>query len=126
MSDKGNLRKRFTSHGEAPANDANAEDAKLAAELAENVGKTVKIATELGLSIVENLGLKMMELVSPSKPAAGPARFSSVTSFLADARKDGPEMSGKVASKVTDLVASSGLAALRAANRTARHTRRPG
>jgi hypothetical protein len=125
MADKGHLRKQLTPH-RAPADDAGAEDTKLAAELAENVGKTVGVAMELGLSAVENVGLRMMELISPSKPAASAGIFGSVSSVLAGARKKAPKMSRDAATTLTDFVASRGLAALRAANRMARNTRRPG
>ena len=126
MAEKDHLRKQLTPHRDTPADDAGAEDTKLAAELAENVGKTVGVAVELGLSAVENIGLKMMEIVSPSKPAAGAGIFGSVSSVLAGARKKGPKMSREAATTLTDFVASRGLAVLRAANRMARNTRRPG
>src|SRR5262245_19873621 len=69
-ADKGDLRARFTGQRSAPrADDRDAADyERLAAELADNVGKTVRVATELGIVVAENIGLKIMELISPSKP----------------------------------------------------------
>jgi hypothetical protein len=127
MADKGDLRKRFTPHREAPPPDAaGADHARLAAELAENVGKTVKAATELGLIVAETVGLKVMELMAPAKPAAGAPGKGTAASVFATAKEKLPEVSGQTASKLTDLVVSSGFAALRAVQQTVQSTRRQG
>lgn len=127
MADRGDLRKRFTPPREAPTpDDAGTDHARLAAELAENVGKTVKAATELGLIVAETVSLKVMELMAPAKPAAGAPAKGTAASVFASAKEKLPEVSGQTASKLTDLVVSSGFAALRAMQQTAQNTRRQG
>lgn len=122
--DKGNLRKRLVRHSQHAPDDTD-EDAKLASELAGTVGKVVEKATDLGLSVVENLSLKVMEIFSPSKPAAGAGVMGAAASLFNSTRAKAPEVSGRVASKLTGLVVSGGFGMLRAMHQTARKTRRP-
>jgi hypothetical protein len=125
--DKADLRSRFTSHREAPVDDVDDEHVRLASELSENVGKTVKAATELGLVIAETVGLKLMEMVSPAKPSrAATSARTTAASVLGTAKEKLPEFSGQTASMLTDLVVNRGFAALRAVQQTVRTTRRQG
>lgn len=128
-ADKGDLRARFTGQRSAPRADDHdtADYERLAAELADNVGKTVRVATELGIVVAENIGLKMMELMSPAKPA-GQGRHQvrdAATAAFTTAKEKLPDFSGQTASKITDLVVGRSFAALRAVQQTIQKTRRP-
>jgi hypothetical protein len=128
MAGKGDLRKRFTPHRDAPPpppEDAGADYTRLSAELADNVGKTMKAATELGLVVAEAVGLKVIELITPARPATGARVRSTAASVFANAREKLPGVSGQTASKLTDLVVSSGFAALRAVRQSVDSARRP-
>ena len=128
-ADKSDLRRRFTGRGHTPRPDDadTAEYERLAAELADSVGRTVRVATELGLVLAENLGLRLMEVMSPAKPAPGrPTARSAAASAFSTAKDKLPEFNAQTASKITDLVVGRGFAALRAAQRTVGKTRRQG
>jgi hypothetical protein len=122
--DKGDLRKRLI-RDSRQAPDEPDEDFKLASELAGTVGKTVEKATDLGLRVVEDVGLKVMEILAPSKPAADAGVTGAAASFFNRTRVKAPEVSGRVASKLTELLVTGGLGMLRAMHQTARKTRRP-
>jgi len=89
---KGNLRKRLV-RPSRQVRDEKDEDAKLASELAGIVGKAVEKATDLGLSVVENVGLKVMESLSPRKPAARVGLMGAAASLFNSTRAKGPEVS---------------------------------
>jgi hypothetical protein len=125
MADKSDLRKRFTPHREAlSADDANVEYARLAAELGESIGKTVKVAIELGLLVADRMALKLGDSSSATRSASRSARGAA--SAFRTAKERLPDLSGQTAAKLTDLVVSSGFAALRAVQETVRSTRRQG
>jgi hypothetical protein len=128
MAGKDDLRKRFTSHRETPPPpaDASADYARLSSELADNVGRTMKAATELGLVVAEAVGLKVIELIAPVRPGTGARAKSATASAFANAREKLPGVSEQTASKLTDLVVSSGFAALRAVRQSVESARRPG
>jgi hypothetical protein len=109
MADKSDLRKRFTPHREAlSADDANVEYARLAAELGESIGKTVKVAIELGLLVADRMALKLGDSSSATRSASRSARGAA--SAFRTAKERLPDLSGQTAAKLTDLVVSSGRA----------------
>jgi hypothetical protein len=123
--DKRDLRKRFTARRETPPAHSDPEYVRLAAELGENVGKTVKAATELGLIVAETVGLRLIEMMSSAKPAGtGTSARATAASVLGTAKDKLPEFSGQTASMLTDFVVNRGFAALRAMQHTTRTTRR--
>ena len=121
---KGNLRKRLV-RPSRQVRDEKDEDAKLASELAGIVGKAVEKATDLGLSVVENVGLKVMESLSPRKPAARVGLMGAAASLFNSTRAKGPEVSRRVASELTEKGVRGGFWLLRAMLQAARKTRRP-
>ena len=125
--DQGNLRKRLIP-GHRPSLDdkPDPEHAKLASELAETVGKTIEKAAELGLGLVEDVGLKIMEGLSPSKPAAGARVMGTAASLLSRTRATVPAVSGRVANKLTGAVVGGGFEILRTLQQAVRNPRRPG
>lgn len=124
--DKGNLRKRLIAGYQSPPADPDSEVSRLAKELAGTVGKTVEIATDLGLSVVQDVGLKVMEVFSSSKPIPGTGVMGTAASLFTRTRAKAPAFSGQVASKVTGLMVNGGFGVLRAIHETVRNTRRPG
>ena len=128
-TDKRDLRRRFTGQGRVPRPDDPdaAEYERLAAELADSVGRTVRVATELGLVVAETFGLKLMEVMSPTRPVPGRrAAGSAAASVFSTAKEKLPEFNAQTASKITDLVVGRGFAALRAVQQTVSKTRRQG
>lgn len=124
--DKGDLRKRLVRDYQQPAADStDAECARLTSELAGTVGKTVEKATDLGLRVVEDVGLKVMEALSPSKPAPGAGVMAAAASLFSRTRAKAPEVSGKVANKLTGLMVGGGFEILRTIHQAVRNTRRP-
>jgi hypothetical protein len=123
--DKGNLRKRLIPGYQSPSADADPEVSKLAEELAGTVGKTVEKATELGLSVVQDVGLTVMEVFSTPKPTPGRGVMGTAASLFTSTREKAPAFSGQVASKVTGLIVNGGFGVLRAIHETVRNTRRP-
>lgn len=103
------------------------EFAPLASELAENVGKTVKTAAELGLMIAETVGVTLRDMMSPARaPGGGTRARTSRASPPGDVKETLPEFGARTASMLTDLVVNRGVAALRAVQDTARTRRRRG
>ena len=125
--DKGDLRKRLVrDRQQAPDDNTDAEYAKLASELAGTVGKTVEKAADLGLSVVEDVGLKIMEVLSPPKPARGAGVMGAAASLFNRTRSKVPAVSGQVANKLTGLMVGGGFEILRTIHQAVRKTRRPG
>ena len=126
--DKGNLRKRLVQDYQPPPDDSDPEVSKLASELADTVGKTVAKATELGLNVVEDVGLTVMEVFSTSKrkPNPGTGVLGAAATLFTRTRAKAPEVSAEVASKVTGLMVNGGFGVLRAIHQTIQKTRRPG
>jgi len=125
--DKGDLRKRLVRDTQQPADDKTAaECAKLASELAETVGKTIEKATDLGLSVVEDVSLKVMEVLSPSKPALDSGLMGTAASVLRRTRAKVPAVTGQVANKLTGMMVSGGFEILRTVHQAVQNTRRPG
>lgn len=125
--DKGNLRKRLVrDHEQKLGADSEAEYAKLASELAGTVGETVEKATQLGLGVVEDVVLKMMEVFSPSKPVPGRNVMGVAASVLASTRAKAPEVTGKAANRLTKVIVGTGFEVLRTIHHAVRNTRRPG
>jgi hypothetical protein len=118
--DKGDLRKRFTAERETPPpGTPDAEFTRLASELADNVGNTIKVATELGL--------KFLETLARMSPVGGGTGVSATTAdVLGNARKNVPEFSGQTASMLTNLVVNRGFAALRTVQQAVQNPRRQG
>ena len=125
--DQGDLRKRLVENYRQPAAEPDPEITKLASELAGSVGKTVAKVTELGLDVVEDVGLRVMEVFSTSKkPTPGSRTLGAAATLFTRTRAKAPEVSGEVASKVTGLMVNGGFGVLRAIQETIRKTRRPG
>ena len=116
--DKGDLRKRFTSHRDTqPPGTPDAEFTRLASELADNLGNTIKVATELGL--------KLLETLARTNPVGRGTGVSATTAdVLHNARKNVPEFSGQTASMLTNLVVNRGFAALRTVQQAVQNPRR--
>jgi hypothetical protein len=125
--DKGNLRKRLV-RGQEQAAGAKADDeyGKLASELAGSVGKTVEKATELGLNVAEDVFLKLAEVFSPSKATQRARVMGAAASVLTSARTTAPEMTGKVANRLTVMMVGGGFKVLGTLQQAVRSTRRPG
>jgi hypothetical protein len=96
----------------------------MAAELAGTVGKVVEKATDLGLSVVEEVGLRILEALAPSKPAEGTGMVGTAASMLNKTRAEAPKFTGKVANKLTGLVVGGGFEMLRTIQEAARPRRR--
>jgi hypothetical protein len=130
--DKGNLRERLIDdykerrEGKERREEPDPEVTKLASELAGSVGKTVAKATDLGLSVVEDVGLKVMEVLSTSKTKPSSGVLGAAATLFTRTRAKVPEVSGQVASKVTDLMVNGGFGVLRVIQQTVRNTRRSG
>ena len=123
--DKRDLRTRLISGTQGSRDDkTEAEYAKLASELAGAVGRTIEKATDLGLKVVEDVGLKIMEGLSPSKPASGPGVMGAAASVLSRTRATVPAVTGQVANKLTGVMVSGGFDILRAIHQTVQSTRR--
>ena len=129
--DKGNLRERLIHDykerrdSKEHREEADPEVTKLASELAGSVGKTVAKATDLGLSVVEDVGLKVMEVLSTSRRKPSSGAMGAAATLFTRTRAKAPKVSGEVASKVTDLMVNGGFGVLRVIQRTVRSTRRP-
>ena len=124
---RGNLRKRLIpGYQSSPPADSDAEVARLAGELAGSVGKTIEKAAELGLSVVEDVGLKVMEVFAKTKPSPGPGVMGTAATLFTRTRAKAPAFSGRVASRVTEVMVNGGFGVLRAIHDTVRTTRRPG
>jgi hypothetical protein len=130
--DKGNLRERLIDDYKERREDKerreepDPEVTRLASELAGNIGKTVAKATDLGLSVVEDVGLRVMEVLSTSKTKPSSGVLGAAATLFTRTRAKAPEVSGQVASKVTDLMVNTGFGVLRVIQQTVRNTRRSG
>lgn len=122
--DKGDLRKRLVHDYRAPE-EADSDYGKLASELAGTMGKTVEKATDLGLSLIEDVSLKLMEALSPSKPTGqGTKVLGATAAVFSRSRSTLPALSGKVANKVTGLMVGAGFDLLRTLQQAVRNPRK--
>ena len=125
--DRGNLRARLVSGAPGRSDDkTEAEYTKLAAELAGSVGKTIEKATDLGLTVVEDIGLTLLEAMSPSKPSSRSGAMGAAASLLSRTRATAPAVTGQVANKLTGLLVNGGFEILHTIHRAVRTTGRPG
>ena len=122
--EKGDLRKRLV-HDSQTAEEAESDYAKLASELAGTMGKTVEKATDLGLSLIEDVSLKLLETLSPSKPTAQGTKVLGVTAAVfSRSRSTLPAFSGKVANKLTGVMVGGGFELLRTLQQAVRNPRK--
>jgi hypothetical protein len=122
--DKGDLRKRLVQAHQPE--EADSDYSKLTSELAGTMGKTVERAADLGLSLIEDVSLRLIGALAPAKPAQSTKAFGVAASLFNRSRASVPAVTGKMANKLTGLMVGGGFELLRTLHQAVRNPRKPG